>query len=298
MRRHSAGTPWATTAAAAPSSAPPLGAARSPPPAPLAETTDGSASADGIGLIGAGRPGGGLRTRHHRHPLGHHHRLGRPGHRPLRRPQVRAPSSPWLIVAYTRPADVPADPLRRDRPQPGRGRRRGGPGRGRGLLHRRLGVPVRLLADDRGDRGRVRPRLRLRRCAWPSCRPRPSPSPTWPRRSTNERVQLSIEWSLVVILVAVVAGYARRISGEADRQHSLALDRLGPPDRRQRPAVLAAPGHPDAAGLARPRRRARHHHHPPPGPVRVRLRRHLRARRHRRRLAGGAPGERPPAQPS
>ncbi len=44
---------------------------------------------------------------------------------------------------------------------------------------------------------------------------------------TDARVQLSIEWSLVVILVAVVAGYARRISGEADRQHSLALDRLG-----------------------------------------------------------------------
>jgi signal transduction histidine kinase len=44
---------------------------------------------------------------------------------------------------------------------------------------------------------------------------------------TNDRVQLSVEWSLVVILVAVVAGYARRISGEADRQHSLALDRLG-----------------------------------------------------------------------
>ena len=29
------------------------------------------------------------------------------------------------------------------------------------------------------------------------------------------------------MLVALVAGYARRISGEADRQHSLALDRLG-----------------------------------------------------------------------
>ncbi len=43
----------------------------------------------------------------------------------------------------------------------------------------------------------------------------------------DARVQLSIEWSLVVVLVAVVAGYARRISGEADRQHSLALDRLG-----------------------------------------------------------------------
>jgi signal transduction histidine kinase len=41
------------------------------------------------------------------------------------------------------------------------------------------------------------------------------------------QIQLSAEWSLVIILVAVVAGYARRISGEADRQHSLALDRLG-----------------------------------------------------------------------
>ena len=30
-----------------------------------------------------------------------------------------------------------------------------------------------------------------------------------------------------MLLVAVIAGYARRISGEADRQHSLALDRLG-----------------------------------------------------------------------
>ena len=30
-----------------------------------------------------------------------------------------------------------------------------------------------------------------------------------------------------LLLVGVVAGYARRISGEADRQHSLALDRLG-----------------------------------------------------------------------
>jgi signal transduction histidine kinase len=44
---------------------------------------------------------------------------------------------------------------------------------------------------------------------------------------TNDRVQLAVEWSLVVILVAVVSGYARRISGEADRQHTLALDRLG-----------------------------------------------------------------------
>jgi len=45
--------------------------------------------------------------------------------------------------------------------------------------------------------------------------------------ASDARIQFSAEWSLVVILVAVVAGYARRISGEADRQHSLALDRLG-----------------------------------------------------------------------
>jgi len=34
------------------------------------------------------------------------------------------------------------------------------------------------------------------------------------------------QWTIVLTLVGVVAGYARRISGEADRQHSLALDRL------------------------------------------------------------------------
>lgn len=45
--------------------------------------------------------------------------------------------------------------------------------------------------------------------------------------ATVQRVQLSAEWSLVLLLVALIAGYARRISGEADRQHSLALDRLG-----------------------------------------------------------------------
>ncbi|MFN8039386.1 MAG: GAF domain-containing sensor histidine kinase [Acidimicrobiales bacterium] len=40
-------------------------------------------------------------------------------------------------------------------------------------------------------------------------------------------ITYSAQWSLVLLLVALVAGYARRISGEADRQHSLALDRLG-----------------------------------------------------------------------
>ncbi len=39
-------------------------------------------------------------------------------------------------------------------------------------------------------------------------------------------LRISLQWSAVLVLVGVVAGYARRISGEADRQHSLALDRL------------------------------------------------------------------------
>ncbi len=37
---------------------------------------------------------------------------------------------------------------------------------------------------------------------------------------------VSARWSTVLILIGVVAGYARRISGEANRQHTLALDRL------------------------------------------------------------------------
>ena len=45
--------------------------------------------------------------------------------------------------------------------------------------------------------------------------------------TTDARIILSLQWTLVMLLVAVIAGYARRISGEADRQHSLALDRLG-----------------------------------------------------------------------
>ena len=42
----------------------------------------------------------------------------------------------------------------------------------------------------------------------------------------NQDLRLSLQWSTVLVLVGVVAGYARRISGEANRQHSLALDRL------------------------------------------------------------------------
>lgn len=34
-------------------------------------------------------------------------------------------------------------------------------------------------------------------------------------------------WTVIVLLVAIVSGYARRISGEADRERELAMDRLG-----------------------------------------------------------------------
>jgi len=43
---------------------------------------------------------------------------------------------------------------------------------------------------------------------------------------TSEALIESIQWSVVLLLVGVVAGYGRRISGEATRQTSLALDRL------------------------------------------------------------------------
>jgi signal transduction histidine kinase len=43
----------------------------------------------------------------------------------------------------------------------------------------------------------------------------------------GEAVRLAAQWSAVLLLVALVAGYGRRISGEADRQHSVAIERLG-----------------------------------------------------------------------
>lgn len=43
----------------------------------------------------------------------------------------------------------------------------------------------------------------------------------------REALVLSASWSLIVMMVALVAGYARRISGEADRERELAFDRLG-----------------------------------------------------------------------
>ncbi len=44
---------------------------------------------------------------------------------------------------------------------------------------------------------------------------------------TSDDARVALQWSAEVMLVGVVAGYARRISGEADQRQSLALDRLG-----------------------------------------------------------------------
>jgi signal transduction histidine kinase len=44
---------------------------------------------------------------------------------------------------------------------------------------------------------------------------------------TDHALQVGAQWSVELLLVVLAAGYARRISGEADRQQSLALDRLG-----------------------------------------------------------------------
>jgi signal transduction histidine kinase len=44
---------------------------------------------------------------------------------------------------------------------------------------------------------------------------------------TNDNLRTSVQWAVEVLLVALVAGYARRISGEADERQILAMDRLG-----------------------------------------------------------------------
>lgn len=42
-----------------------------------------------------------------------------------------------------------------------------------------------------------------------------------------DQVRTTAQWTVELILVALIAGYARRVTGEVDRAHSLALDRLG-----------------------------------------------------------------------
>jgi signal transduction histidine kinase len=45
--------------------------------------------------------------------------------------------------------------------------------------------------------------------------------------ATVTDLRTTAQWTVELILVALIAGYARRVTGEADRAHSLALDRLG-----------------------------------------------------------------------
>ena len=40
-------------------------------------------------------------------------------------------------------------------------------------------------------------------------------------------LRLSAQWAVELVLVATIAGYARRLSGDADARHTLALDRVG-----------------------------------------------------------------------
>jgi signal transduction histidine kinase len=44
---------------------------------------------------------------------------------------------------------------------------------------------------------------------------------------TNANARTAVQWSVEILLVAIVAGYARRISGEAEQRQTAALDRLG-----------------------------------------------------------------------
>lgn len=45
--------------------------------------------------------------------------------------------------------------------------------------------------------------------------------------TSSDMLRTSLQWTTLLLLVAAVAGYARHINVEADRQHTLALDRLG-----------------------------------------------------------------------
>ena len=47
------------------------------------------------------------------------------------------------------------------------------------------------------------------------------------KQFTEQDFRTAVQWSVEVLLVALVAGYAHRITGEADQRQSLALDRLG-----------------------------------------------------------------------
>ena len=121
-------------------------------------------------------------------------------------------------------------------------------------------------------------------------RPSPRRSPSGsrcciPAATRTIDASSSVQWAVELLLVGLVAGYARRISGDADERHIRGARPPGPARRRQRPAVQPPPGRPGPAGLARPRRGARLHPRPAPRTPRLRLRRGPPARGQRRHLA-------------
>lgn len=54
----------------------------------------------------------------------------------------------------------------------------------------------------------------------------PSAVLLWRNNISGAVIQEVSQWSLVLIVVGLIAGQARRISGEADRQHTLAINRM------------------------------------------------------------------------
>ena len=44
---------------------------------------------------------------------------------------------------------------------------------------------------------------------------------------STERIRDAIQWAVILAVIAAIASYTRRLTGEADRQHNLAMQRLG-----------------------------------------------------------------------
>ena len=107
-------------------------------------------------------------------------------------------------------------------------------------------------------------------------------------------IRLAAQWGAVLLLVAMVAGYGRRISGEADRQHSVAIERLG---RLADANTLLFSLHRVAQTLPASfdlEEVLDTTLEPPAGPVRQRRPGHHPDGRHRLAVAGHAPPRRPP----
>ena len=176
----------------------------------------------------------------------------------------------WLGVdrrLHGLPHGQPAALQRRHQePHPGPGR--GGPAHPGGDQHRLLGFAVRLLHPHGHHRRRLRPGVRLRPPhgivatvaishpgRWPTRATTASPS-AWP--PSGAPCSCWWPWS-----PATAAGSPVRPTGSTPWPSTPRA-----PGRRQHAALLAAPGRPDPAGLARSRRGARHHAQPAAGPVR------------------------------